>query len=137
MIIRLMERVTTDIAELYYIEEDIFFTRLLQEKEIDLDKAKANFEASKLITKGRRYAAFTDGRGFMSITKEAMAYGGTPEVNDPVIAHAILINSLANRLLGNFIIKFHKPAAPTRIFTSESEALEWLRERVAEFKKKK
>jgi hypothetical protein len=125
-----MERVTTDIAELYYIEEDIFCTRLLQEKEIDLEKAVTNFEASKLITRGRRYAAFTDARGFMSITKEGMAYGGTPEVNEPVIAHAILINSLANRLLGNFLIKFYKPPAPTRIFTTESEALEWLRERI-------
>jgi hypothetical protein len=126
-----MEKVITEIAELYFLEDGVFCTRLLQDREIDIDKAKANFEAAKKITGDSRYAAFTDGRGFMSITKEAMAFGGTKEVNDPIIAHAILVNSLANRLIGNFLIKFYKPPALTRLFTSEDEALVWLREQLA------
>ncbi|HEV7230683.1 MAG TPA: hypothetical protein VGO45_05105 [Bacteroidia bacterium] len=127
-----MEKIITDIAELYFLEDGIFCTRLLQDKEIDIDKAKANFAESRKLTGDSRYTAFTDARGFMSITKEAMAYGGTKEVNDPVIAHAILVNSLANRLLGNFLIKFYKPPAPTRLFTNEEEALGWLREKLEE-----
>jgi hypothetical protein len=130
-----MDKITTEIAELFYVEEDIFCTRLKEGAEIDIFRAKENFVASQQITQGKRYAAFSDARGFMSITKEAMAFGSAKECNDPIIAHAILVNSLPNRLMGNFIIKFHRPPAPTRLFTDEQEALTWLREKLKEYKK--
>lgn len=44
----------------------------------------------------------------------------------------MVTNSLANKLLGNFFIKFHKPKTPARIFSDEKTALEWLRAVIAE-----
>jgi hypothetical protein len=105
-----MDKITTEIAELFYVEEDIFCTRLKEGAEIDIFRAKENFVASQQITQGKRYAAFSDARGFMSITKEAMAFGSAKECNDPIIA-------------------------PTRLFTDEQEALTWLREKLKEYKK--
>jgi hypothetical protein len=43
------------------------------------------------------------------------------------LAVAIVTNSLANKLLGNFFIKFHKPLSSSRIFSDEPSAIEWLR----------
>jgi hypothetical protein len=31
-------------------------------------------------------------------------------------------------MIGNFFLALHRPADPTRLFTSESEALDWLRQ---------
>jgi hypothetical protein len=130
-----MKKITTEIAELYF-EDDILYTRILEGVDITLERAKANFEAAKTLGLPKRYAALSDGVAFANITKEAIAYGGTDEVNDPLIAHAILVKLLANRLIGNFIIKFHKPSAPTCLFTDQEEALKWLRGKLKEEKNK-
>ncbi|MGZ4037452.1 MAG: DUF7793 family protein [Bacteroidia bacterium] len=36
--------------------------------------------------------------------------------------------------MGNFIIKFHRPASPTRLFSDYDAALNWLKEQVAKDK---
>jgi len=43
------------------------------------------------------------------------------------LAVAIVTTSLANKLFGNFFIKFHKPMSASRIFSDEQTAIEWLR----------
>jgi hypothetical protein len=40
---------------------------------------------------------------------------------------AIIARSLATKLLSNFFIRFNKPHTPTRVFTDEVTALEWLK----------
>lgn len=52
---------------------------------------------------------------------------------DPAIvkvrkAQAIIIDSLSNRILANFYIKFHKPANPIKMFADEKEAIQWLKQ---------
>jgi len=113
--------VVSNIAEMSF-SEGILYTRLLEGKEIDLPNALDNFEKSKTLTKGRRFATLTDARATVTIK----------EANENLIAQAILIQSLANRIVGNFMIKFHKPLAPTRLFSNRDEAIAWLRERMKE-----
>ncbi|MES2679879.1 MAG: hypothetical protein V4635_08345 [Bacteroidota bacterium] len=42
-------------------------------------------------------------------------------------AEAFMIGSIALRLLANFYLKINKPERPTRLFTDEQEANEWLK----------
>jgi hypothetical protein len=42
-------------------------------------------------------------------------------------AIAIVARSLAAKLLSNFFIRFNKPYTPTRVFTDEAAALDWLK----------
>ncbi|MFI5148728.1 MAG: hypothetical protein ACHQRM_03280 [Bacteroidia bacterium] len=127
-----MGTILSSIAETNFLPEGILCTRLLEGKDIDLDNSIDNFEKCKILTGGKRYAAFTDARATVTITKEAMAFGSGKEANENLIAQAILVNSLANRLLGNFMIKIHKPLSPTRLFSNEEEAMKWLREQMKE-----
>ncbi len=127
--------IKTEIAELSYLEEDIFYTKLHEGAEINLENANANFLTAKQITQGRRYAALSDGIANVTITKEAMEFGASKEANEFLIAHAIVVTSLANRLIGNFIIKFHKPPAPTKLFNNQEDALIWLRAMLKKEKK--
>jgi hypothetical protein len=116
-----------EIAELSMLEENILYTRLLEGAEINLESSRGLFAISKKLTQGKFYAALTDGIASVTITKEAMEFGASAEANEFLIAQAILVHSLANRLLGNFIIKFHKPKAPTKLFNDREAALAWLR----------
>jgi len=41
---------------------------------------------------------------------------------------AVLIHSMVSRMIGNVFISANKPSIPVRLFNSEAEAIEWLKE---------
>jgi len=61
----------------------------------------------------------------LTVEKEAREKGTNPEIQKYTKAGAIVQNSLAHRILGNFIIKVQRPPVPTRLFSSVSEAMSW------------
>ena len=74
----------------------------------------------------------------LTIEKEAREKGTNPEIQKYTKAGAIVQNSLAHRILGNFIIKVQRPPVPTRLFSSVSDALNWFKKmREAERKDKR
>lgn len=46
--------------------------------------------------------------------------------NKQTIADAIVIKSLAQKIVGNFYLKFHRPVKPTKIFNNIEDASIWL-----------
>ncbi|MGZ3885614.1 MAG: DUF7793 family protein [Bacteroidia bacterium] len=42
------------------------------------------------------------------------------------MADALITDSLAMRLIANSYIKFNRPEVPTRMFSDEKKAIEWL-----------
>lgn len=64
----------------------------------------------------------------LTIEKEAREKGTNPEFQKFTLASAIVQDSLAHRILGNFVIKVQRPAVPTRLFTSTEDALKWFDE---------
>ena len=45
-----------------------------------------------------------------------------------VTSAALLIDSVLSQMIGNALIAFSKPTLPAKIFTSETAAIEWLKE---------
>ena len=68
----------------------------------------------------------TDARGLVKVDREARKYSAS-ERSDLICALAVLVESPLSKVLANFFYKVNAPPYPTRVFTSESEALEWLR----------
>ena len=63
-------------------------------------------------------------RAVRSIDRDARAcYAQAPP---SVSALALLVGSPLSRAIGNFFIGFNKPAVPTRLFSSEVDAIPWL-----------
>jgi hypothetical protein len=54
-------------------------------------------------------------------------YNNRPEAMRHVKALAVLVGSPLSRAIVNFSITLTKPRVPTRMFTSEEEAHEWLK----------
>lgn len=122
--------VSTKCATFDLIEEDILHIVLLEDSEIDLEESKLMQQKSLLLTEGKKFVALIDARAKVNVSKESREWGSSAEAQKNMVAQAILINSLANRLVGNFIIKFHKPVAKTALFTDEASALKWLRKQL-------
>jgi hypothetical protein len=83
----------------------------------------------------RVFGEMGDGKKFLllftagsdtTVTTESRYYASTPEANRFTIASAFVVKSIAQKLLGNAYVTFNKPITPTRIFTNEQDAIDWL-----------
>jgi len=126
-----MPKTTTSSAEYTVLEDNLFICKMLENSTVDLKDVDENLFMVLSLAKGKRYAVLVDARHPTTISKEAMEYAARPECYKDLIAQAIVTDSLANRLVGNFIIKFHKPSSPTRLFSKMEEAETWLRDCIA------
>jgi hypothetical protein len=91
------------------------------------DAQKMISEATSLA-EGNEYVILFDANRSGNISFEAREEFARSKKRKAV---AIVTNSLANKLVGNFFINFHKPISSSRIFNDEETALEWLRKQIA------
>lgn len=62
----------------------------------------------------------------MTSDKEVRDYGADKKAYQYTSATAIVCNTLAHRILGNFFIKIQQPPVPTKMFATEEKAMSWL-----------
>ena len=62
-----------------------------------------------------------------AISREARAYYAGEQAAKSGLAAALLIGSPLARAIGNFFMQINKPIFPARLFTSEAQALAWLK----------
>lgn len=123
-----MKTIQTKVAIISYNSiERIVYMKIMDGAEIELENAIQNQEAVKLLTNNEKHLLVVDARGVdVYVSKEARAFSAARDASAPCIAKAFIVNSTANRLIGNFYINFNKPKIPTRIFSTTEKAIEWL-----------
>lgn len=123
----IVRKVSIPLADVYLVQEGIVLIAIKEEISFDLEDVKL-VEAAYATAAG--YTArpiLIIPRKFVTPTREAMEYmGGNDRIWHPT-AEAFLIRSLPQKLVGNFYLKFTKPVFPTKLFTEEELAVEWLR----------
>jgi hypothetical protein len=78
------------------------------------------------VSKGQRYPLLIIAGKDATLDTEAMAYMAKADTDPYSSAEAYFISSISQKLLGNFYLSFNKPDKPTRIFTDERAAVDWL-----------
>lgn len=95
--------------------------------EQELRDAEENIRAASLLAGGKRRPALVDLRKIKSMSREARLYYAGEETAKVESAAALLVDSAVSRVIGNMFMGLNKPIIPTRLFTSEEEALQWLK----------
>lgn len=98
--------------------DDAFFT-IKEANEFLEALAKITKSVPHLIIKnpGKHASVDTESRKFMA-TEEALQYS---------IAEAVIIKNVAQRMIGNFYVKFDKPQKPIHLFGTVEDAVVWLK----------
>ncbi len=96
--------------------------------EIDVDDVNENYTAAVKLTHGEKYLSLVLAAPFSSITKEAREIANKEFMYKNTIAQAIVVKSLSNRLMGNFLVKIYKPFCPLKLFKNKEDAIVWLNE---------
>jgi hypothetical protein len=95
--------------------------------EQSLADARENIAQLRELTGDRAYPVLVDLEG-STLSREARNYYGSAEVRDRLSGLALLVTNPVARVLANLFIGMKQPVTPTRLFTSEREAIEWLRQ---------
>ncbi len=95
---------------------------------IDLEDIKNTYEELYKFTGEKRLKKLVITGKQTEITKDARSYGHRESVRikDRVIAEAIVVHQLYQKMLVNFYIIFIKDSYPTKFFTDVEKAKEWL-----------
>ena len=98
--------------------DDAFFT---------IVEAKEYVKKLKEISKGIPHLILKVPGKHATIDTETRLYMATPEALCFSIAEAVIIQNVAQRIIGNFYIKFDKPLKPIKLFEKVDEAEKWLK----------
>ncbi len=92
-----------------------------------LADAKENVAITLKLAQGKKRPLLIDIRQAKFVDRESRAYYAGPENAKVALAAAFLIASPLSKMIGNFFLRLNKTRFPTRLFTSEAEAIEWLK----------
>jgi hypothetical protein len=107
-------------------KDGIIHVRITGKEEIELETVKKIVASIGEKCVNEKHPVLITSNHFAAPTSEARAYLAAAPSNPYSSASAYIARTLAEKLLANAYIKFNKPARPTRMFTSESKAIEWL-----------
>lgn len=105
------------LMEIWCDDETVYDVEIISEIIHEIGKLTGNTKCKQIIIAGK----------YTSITKEAREFAATKPAVEFTLAEAYVIQSLAQRLIANFYMKFSKPLVPTRVFTDREKAEKWIK----------
>ncbi|MFN6946166.1 MAG: hypothetical protein ACK4ND_14545 [Cytophagaceae bacterium] len=112
----------------YWFEGDVLCGEFTSEVEIDLKIAKAVVEGRLKYSNYKNVKGCIDCCNVKKMSRDARVFFSEPSSCKSLKVAALVINSAVQKMIGNFIIKIHKPPVPTKLFTCKEEAMQWLGE---------
>jgi hypothetical protein len=109
-----------------WISNGILFAEYKPGLVMNVEIAKQMVHDRLKISDGISRPMLLDGRNFVSMDRATMKYYKTKEVIQCVTAAAFLTGNALTSLAGNIFLTLEKPLIPTKLFTDEKKALEWL-----------
>jgi len=118
--------IITRTARLWIGDDDVARVDCLAGVEHTEADARETLEGLWELAGQRPMPARIDMRKARGVGREARAYYGGPEGERVHSAVALMVGSPLSRALGSFFMSMNRPLYPSRLFTSEPDALAWL-----------
>jgi hypothetical protein len=115
------------VAKVWLGEDGIVRVIHVPDAEVELADAEETMAAYLKIYEGKKRPLFVDTKTMKNLAREARHYYASEEAARVASAVAIIISTPLSRVLGNFYLGLSNPHLPTRLFTEEDEALDWLK----------
>jgi hypothetical protein len=121
------EAITTRVSKVWLGEDGIARVIHVAGAEVTVEDAKETMAAYLKLNQGKRRPLLVDTKAMKSLAREARQYYASEEAAKVGSAVALIVGTPVSRVLGNFYIGLSNPHLPSRLFTSEAEAMEWLK----------
>jgi len=128
---KVLKNSETQTAQINLCDDGIIRVMLKKNSEIDLAKAQENIQAYIDMIEGKKYAYIFYGENDSVVyTEEARKNAKIHETLFPKTCVAVLVKTLAHRMIANFYFKFHKPGYPFKVFDQMAQAEAWCLEEI-------
>jgi hypothetical protein len=120
-------QIATKTTVISLLNDDILLVKFLDnDEEIDLQEAKAQLDAANTISGGKKMLVLIDARqSIHEFSNDAKEFIANVNVKK---AEAMLVKELHQRIIATFYLKLSgsKHAHPVKVFSNETEAINWL-----------
>ena len=113
-------------AKVWLDDDGIIREIFLSGSEITLSDAEEILSVYHTLEQGRKYPVYMDTRGVKSVGRDVRNY--VKENFDSYVFAIAATGTPIVRMLSELFNRLNKPPYPTRFFTTEKDALEWLKE---------
>jgi hypothetical protein len=118
--------ITSEKYSIYQLTFNIFKVTPKTGIELDVQDAIEIRKGIISLCPATKFAVMVDGSNYFSTTSELRQLIASEAYTQLRFATAIVTQSMAGKIIGNFFIKVNKPASPTKIFSNEEDAFQWL-----------
>ena len=121
--------IETPVASLWIDEEKIIHIRFKATDQHGLEEARIVVSAHNQLASGKSCAVLADIQEVtVGADRAARVHYVSEESSKYKLGMAMLVNSPMQRMIGNIFFKLNRPPYPTRLFSQQTDALQWLRE---------
>jgi len=93
---------------------------------LDMAKAMEMVEICKKLYQNKIYKSLKIVPFKMQIDDEVLKFLSSDARSNMISLEAVVVNSSALKMLGNFYLRIRKPKIKTKIFDKEKDAISWL-----------
>jgi len=120
--------IETEIADFWIDEEGIVHIRFKPTARHGIDEARIVVDTHNALAKGTACPVLADIQDAMTGADRAVREHYISEESARYkTGMAMVVRSPIQRMMGNIFFKLSRPPYPTRLFSQQSEAIEWLR----------
>ncbi len=116
-------------VEFHLFDNRIFYVKLPRYEKIGTDVIQLGYDFLDRNGGGQFYNVYHFG-SFADVEAEVREWAADPEGNDYTICDALVIDSLGQKIITDFYMRFNKPIKPTRAFFSLEKAKDWIFEQI-------
>jgi len=119
--------IETRTARMWMGDDGILRSSLREGADENEEDAVANVAAGSMLAGDRKIPILADWTEVSFISQQARRVYAGKETNRYTLALALVVGTPLSELIGSFFIGLNKPMFPTKLFTSEQEAIAWLK----------
>ena len=124
----MLKEVEVPSAKIAIREDGVMHVHIKVSSSFEMENSKEIFEARESISEGRKFPIlYTSEYRFLTPSKEVKEYISSRPRTGLVLADGFVIGSFSQRLAAKIYLKRNKPEVPTGFFSTEEEAIEWLK----------
>ena len=117
------EKIRLRAAEIQLREDNIIYIDILPNAELVLEDSNEIYDAVMKLAGGKLYPLLIDAESIVSMDRDARKRFSKETT---VSAVALLVKTPLSKIIGNFFVGLNKTSIPFKLFTSKTDAFEWL-----------
>jgi hypothetical protein len=115
-------------SKIYVREDGICVVDVTDDLVITRKELSEILDAIELISGGNKMPVLSLFKPGNTADKTARELSSSARGSQFTKADAMIVHNITQKIIANFYMKFNKPDKPPRFFSSEEDAIEWLRE---------